>query len=126
MKKFLFLILFLFSVAIFAAEDFYNFSNKEQEKRFRDLTLNLRCLVCQNQNLAESNASLAADLRQQVYQKIISGESDQQIIDYLVSRYGNFILYRPPFNTKTLVLWAGPFLVLCFGMIFLWRALRKR
>ena len=127
MKK-LFLILVIFvatSSLLFAAEDYYHFDSSSQQKRFQLLTNQLRCLVCQNQNLAESNAALATDLREQVYQQMQRGQTDKQIVDYLVARYGDFILYRPPLNILTIGLWFGPFLLLLIGIIFLFYYVRK-
>lgn len=118
MKKIFFILLF-FTLPVFAVEDFYQFSSKEQESRFATLTNQLRCLVCQNQNLSESNAPLANDLRNQIYEKMQTGQSDQDIIHYLVTRYGEFILYRPPFNSATLGLWFTPLLLLIFGISYL-------
>lgn len=107
------------------AEDVYQFHSSEEQMRFETLVTNLRCLVCQNQNLAESNASLAVDLRNQVYLKVKKGQSDKEIIHYLVSRYGNFILYRPPMKPDTLGLWFGPFLLLIMGIGYLCFYIRK-
>ncbi len=116
--KIIFCFLLLFPITLFAAEDFYPFTSLAQQDQFRSLTMNLRCLVCQNQNLAESNAPLAADLRAQIYQQVSQGKSDQVIVNYLVARYGNFILYRPPLDLATAVLWIGPFLFLLIGVGF--------
>lgn len=113
MKKwFIFLTLLAICQHSVAAEDYYTFKSDDQKQRFALLTSQLRCLVCQNQTLAESNAPLASDFRNQIYEKIISGQSDKNITEYLVSRYGNFILYQPPFDKATLVLWFGPFAML--------------
>lgn len=114
-----FLFIVLLPLHLFAADDFYKFNSPVEQERFVNLTSQLRCLVCQNQNLAESNAPLAADLRQQVYTHIRQGQSNKAIIDYLVARYGNFILYRPPFNSATLILWLGPSLFLVIGIFYL-------
>ncbi len=94
--------------------------NTEQEARYRTLTGQLRCLVCQNQNIADSDAPLAADLRNQVKRQILAGESNQQITDYLTARYGDFVLYKPPFKLITLLLWLGPVLLvlLALGMAY--------
>ncbi len=120
-------ILFLiFSFPVYAVEDFYQFSSKEQQTRFTTLTSQLRCLVCQNQNLAESNAPLANDLRDQIYTKIQRGQSNQEIVQYLVTRYGDFILYRPPFNVVTMGLWLGPLLVLLSSLGYLLFYIYKR
>jgi cytochrome c-type biogenesis protein CcmH len=128
MKKiFLFLIIFIFpGYGLIAAEDYYQFDTQEQQQRFQTLTTELRCLVCQNQNLAESNSGLASDLRGQIYQKVKQGQSDPEIIHYLVNRYGDFILYRPPFNPATLGLWIGPFLFLIIGLSYLIYYIRKK
>jgi len=94
--------------------------NAEQEARYRTLTNQLRCLVCQNQNIADSDAPLAADLRNQVKRQLLAGESNQQITDYLTERYGDFVLYKPPFKAITLLLWFGPVLLvlLALGMAY--------
>jgi cytochrome c-type biogenesis protein CcmH len=84
----------------------------EEEQRIRRLEEKLRCLVCQNQTLADSNAELAEDLRRQVREQMAKGRSDDQIIEYLVQRYGDFVLYDPPFKATTALLWAGPFVLL--------------
>jgi len=86
----------------------------------------LRCLVCQNQSIAESNAELAVDLRRQIREQIAAGRSDAEIVDFMVSRYGEFVLYRPPFKATTLLLWAGPLLLVVAGFWTLARALRAR
>jgi cytochrome c-type biogenesis protein CcmH len=86
----------------------------------------LRCLVCQNQTIAESNAELAVDLRRQVREQIAAGRSDSEIIDFMTSRYGDFVLYRPPLKGTTLLLWAGPLLLLAIGGYALARILRER
>ena len=121
MKKLLILLLssLFFTMPALAADDIYHFDNNEQQQRFDTLTSRLRCLVCQNQTLAESNAPLAEDLRKQVYDKIIHGMTDIEIIDYLVTRYGNFILYNPPLNNQTMALWFTPLLVLIAGIAYL-------
>ena len=90
------------------------------------LTEQLRCLVCQNQSIAESNAELAVDLRRQVREQVAAGKSDQEIADYMVARYGDFVLYRPPVRGTTLLLWAGPALLLVLGAFLLLRILRQR
>jgi cytochrome c-type biogenesis protein CcmH len=125
MRKLFFILFFLVPNLLFAASDFYPFDSSAESNRFQALTSQLRCLVCQNQNLAESNAPLAEDLRKQVYEQVRHGKSDQEIIAYLVSRYGDFILYRPPFNIATLILWLGPLLFLLIGLSYLIYYLRK-
>jgi len=96
------------------------------EARVMHLSTVLRCLVCQNQTLADSNAELAVDLRNQVREQVKAGRSDEQIIDYLVARYGDFVLYRPPVKTTTVLLWAGPFVLLVAGLAGLVLTLRRR
>lgn len=90
--------------------DLYPFDDPVQRLRFWQLTTELRCLVCQNQNIAESNADLAKDIRDTLYQQIRSGVSDAQALDFMVERYGEFVLFRPRLRGATLLLWAGPLL----------------
>lgn len=92
----------------------------EQDARLRSLARELRCLVCQNESLAESHAPLAADLREEIRTQIRMGRADAEIVDYLVARYGEFITYKPPFNARTLALWLGPFAVLLLLFQALW------
>jgi cytochrome c-type biogenesis protein CcmH len=96
------------------------------EERLKHLAVELRCLVCQNQTLADSNAPLAEDLRREVREMIVKDMSDKEIIDFLVSRYGDFVLYRPPLKTTTTLLWVGPFVLLVGGGIALVVALKRR
>jgi cytochrome c-type biogenesis protein CcmH len=119
MKKYVFQFLMLAVLgSCFAAQDVYPL-DASLKQRFQTLTSEFRCLMCQNQNLAESNAPLASDLREQIYQKIKQGQSDKEIITYLASRYGDYVLYRPPFNIYTAALWCGPFLLLLLGLSYL-------
>jgi cytochrome c-type biogenesis protein CcmH len=96
------------------------------EKRMIGLAENLRCLVCQNESLASSHSELAEDLRREVREQMKKGLSDQQIIDYLVSRYGDYVLFDPPVKSYTLLLWFGPFILLLIGLTGLVIQLRKR
>ena len=96
------------------------------EQRLMDLAEELRCLVCQNQSLADSNADLAVDLRNQVREQIQAGKSDAEIRAWLTQRYGDFVLYRPPVKSTTLLLWVGPFVLLIGGVAGLFVALRRR
>ncbi|HXU41598.1 MAG TPA: cytochrome c-type biogenesis protein [Burkholderiales bacterium] len=96
------------------------------EKRVRDLSSELRCLVCQNQTLADSSAPLAVDLRNQVREQLKSGKSERDVIDFLVARYGDFVLYRPPLKGNTLLLWAGPFILLAFGLFLLFLRIKRK
>jgi cytochrome c-type biogenesis protein CcmH len=96
------------------------------EKRVTALAEELRCLVCQNQTLAESNAPLAEDLRNQLREKMREGKSDREVVDFLVERYGDFVLYRPPLKATTVLLWFGPLLLLAAGFAVLLRRVRAR
>jgi cytochrome c-type biogenesis protein CcmH len=96
------------------------------ESRLRKLAEELRCLVCQNQTLADSNAPLAEDLRREIRDRMRAGMSDQAIIEFLVARYGDFVLYRPPLKPATVLLWSGPFLLLVAGAVVLYVNLRRR
>lgn len=119
------LLMLLYSLMSWALDD-QRFETPEQQQRYQQLIGELRCLVCQNQNLADSNAPLAQDLRHKVAQMIRKGESDSAILDYLVSRYGDFVRYRPPFNPATWLLWLGPLLFLLLGGGMLWRVLHRQ
>jgi cytochrome c-type biogenesis protein CcmH len=96
------------------------------EERLRVLAEELRCLVCQNQTIADSNAPLALDLRNQIRSQIAQGRSDAQIRDYMVERYGDFVLYRPPLRPSTALLWGGPFVLLAVGIVVFLRVTRRQ
>jgi len=96
------------------------------EERLRVLAEELRCLVCQNQTIADSNAPLALDLRNQIRSQVAQGRSDAQIRDYMVERYGDFVLYRPPLRSSTVLLWAGPFVLLAVGIVVFLRLMRRQ
>jgi cytochrome c-type biogenesis protein CcmH len=96
-----------------------------EQQRLKKLSEELRCLVCQNQTLADSNADLAIDLRRQVESMISAGRSDREIRDYMVQRYGDFVLYRPPMQGNTLALWLGPFAMLGGGALIWWLVQRR-
>ncbi|MGI9520338.1 MAG: cytochrome c-type biogenesis protein [Hyphomicrobiaceae bacterium] len=98
-------------------------SNPKLEQRARQLSAELRCLVCQNQSIDDSNAPLARDLRLLVRERLQAGDSDQAVLDFLVARYGEFVLLRPPFGWHTLLLWLAPFICLAFGLLLAWRIL---
>ncbi|OCA60808.1 cystathionine gamma-synthase [Aeromonas piscicola] len=102
---------------VLAAIDVYTFDNDAQEQTFRELTRELRCPKCQNQDIADSNAGLAKDLRDKTYQMVREGKEKQEVVDYMVARYGNFILYNPPLMASTLILWLGPLLVIVIGVV---------
>ncbi|MCH2339423.1 cytochrome c-type biogenesis protein [Pseudomonas sp. NPDC047963] len=111
-----------------AAIDAYEFKDEAERARYRTLVEELRCPKCQNQNIADSNAPIAMDLRREIYRMLEEGQSNEQIVDYLVARYGDFVLYKPPVNTKTLVLWYGPaaLLVIGFGVLAFILVRRRR
>ena len=100
--------------------------DEEIEKRVTALAVELRCLVCQNQTLADSNAPLAVDLRNQIREQLKAGKSEQDVVDFMVARYGDFVLYRPPLKATTVLLWAGPFALLLIVIVLLLRRLRSR
>ena len=94
------------------------------QARYEIITEELRCLVCQNQTIADSNAELAVDLRRQVRKMLEEGASDDDIRDYMSSRYGDFVLYKPPLSSRTAALWFGPVLLLIIGLLIMWRVVR--
>jgi cytochrome c-type biogenesis protein CcmH len=96
------------------------------EQRVTALASELRCLVCQNQTIADSNAGLAVDLRNEIRERLRGGQTEAQIMAFMVERYGDFVLYRPPFRASTLVLWLGPLLLLLVGLFALYRMLSRR
>jgi cytochrome c-type biogenesis protein CcmH len=121
------LVIILLIPSLVAAEEARPLADNPQvEARLKTLAVELRCLVCQNQTLADSNAPLAEDLRREVREMITKGMSDREIIDFLVQRYGDFVLYRPPWKATTTLLWLGPFLLLIAGATALVLALRSR
>ncbi|MGA6100286.1 cytochrome c-type biogenesis protein [Stutzerimonas marianensis] len=109
-----------------AAIDAYEFRNDAERERYRTLVEELRCPKCQNQNIADSNAPIAMDLRREIYRMLQEGQSDDQIVDYLVDRYGDFVRYKPPVNAKTLLLWYGPVALLVIGFFVLAMILVRR
>lgn len=123
MRFYTLLISLVFSMTLQAGA-IYPLNTAKQDAQFQGLLRELRCLVCQNQDLADSNAPLAVDLREEVYRLVQSGQSDTEIVDYLTARYGDFILFKPPLKTVTYVLWFAPGLFLLSGLGFLWRRTR--
>jgi len=101
------------------------FTGTAEEKRFHALVAELRCVMCQNQSLADSNAQIAVDLRREVLELMREGRSDQEVRDFLVARYGEFVLYRPQVEAKTWLLWFGPLLFALLGGVVVWRLLRR-
>ena len=119
-RFFPFLLLLLLPFQVLGQED------PGLERRVTNLAHELRCLVCQNQTLADSNAPLAVDLRNQIREQLKAGKSEREITDFMVQRYGDFVLYRPPFKAGTVALWLGPFALLALGAWLWYRRLRKR
>ena len=106
----------LFITGVFAAPiDSYEFADKIQEQRFYELTNELRCPKCQNQSIADSNAPIAEDLRREVHKMVVEGADNQTVIDFMLDRYGDFVLYTPKFEGKNLILWLGPLFLLLIG-----------
>lgn len=101
--------------AAHAAIDAYEFESEAERQRYRTLVEELRCPKCQNQNIADSNAPIAMDLRREIFRMLEEGQSNEEIVDYLVARYGDFVRYKPPVNLKTLALWYGPIVLLVIG-----------
>lgn len=124
---FLFLIFHLLHpVSLGAADVLVSFDNEQQSSLYHALLREYRCLKCQNQNLADSAAGLAEDLRREIREQILAGKNEQHIETYLVARYGEFVLYRPKFSSKTAVLWIGPFVLLLIGLFSIVLMVRKR
>ena len=126
--RFVFL-LFSFAIllpGIAAAIDALPFKDRAEEQRFQSLTRQLRCLVCQNESLADSSADLAKDLREEVFEQMRQGKNDAEIKQYLTARYGDFVLYSPPLRTGTILLWFGPLLILLIGAGIVIRIVQRR
>ncbi len=128
MKKFLVALVttFLFAVSVHAAIDVFDFDTPEQEQQFHELSNTLRCPKCQNNSIADSNAALAQDLRQKVYEMTKEGKSRDEIVDYMIARYGNFVTYNPPLTAGTAILWVAPFSVLIIGFIVIFIRTKRR
>ena len=119
MKLLQVLILSILSFSCMSGVEYKKFDNPEQEQAYKVLVNELRCLVCQNQTIASSNADLAKDLRRQVYEMLQQGKSQQEIVDFMIQRYGDFVMYNPPFKAKTGLLWLGPAVFLLIGLVLL-------
>ncbi|CUS47155.1 MAG: cytochrome c-type biogenesis protein CcmH [Idiomarinaceae bacterium HL-53] len=111
------LLSFMLAQQASAQGEYYAFETAEQERIFNTLTKELRCPKCQNQSISDSDAPLAADMRQRVYQMVMEGQSRNEIIAFMKVRYGDFVHYQPPLNASTIILWLGPFVVLVVGLI---------
>ena len=126
LKALVLVFLFVLSPLVFSKEATPMAIDPEMEKTVNKISAELRCLVCQNQTIADSSAGLAVDLKNQVREMVKAGQSQEDIVDYMVKRYGDFVLYRPPMKATTVLLWAGPFLLLLIGLTVLVVNLRKR
>ena len=120
-KTWLFLTALLFSSEAFSAIDALNFTSPQQESDYHQLTQSLRCPQCQNNNIEDSNATIAVDMRGKVFELLQEGKSKNDVVDYMVARYGNFVTYDPPMTASTLVLWIAPLLLVLLGVVFLLR-----
>ncbi len=119
----------MLSLSVFTVEarvEAYHFDDPAKEARYKQLIDELRCLVCQNQNLAASNAELAQDMRRLTYEMVSEGATNEEVVLFMVERYGDFVLYRPPFKTSTALLWVGPFIMLAIGVLVLVVFVRRR
>ena len=127
MRVILFLIMAVLLTPVFAAPvATYEFASEDQEALFNKLSNELRCLVCQNQSISDSNADLAKDLRDEIYGMLQQGKTEEEIIDFMVVRYGDFVLYNPPMKPMTWLLWFGPALALLAGFFFVVRIINKQ
>ena len=127
MAKWIFALVFALAAGVAAAQEAAPAAaDPELEARMVRITAELRCLVCQNQTIADSNAGLAIDLKNQVREMLRRGDSDQQIIAFMTERYGDFVLYRPPLKKTTAILWFGPAILLVGGLLILFLVLRRR
>ena len=117
---------FVPSVVLAVPYETFIFDSPETEKMFHTINEELRCVVCQNQSIAESNAKLAQDLRKKVYTMLKQGKSEKEITDFMVQRYGEFVLYRPPFEAKTWLLWFGPVIVFLLLLVFAVRFMKSQ
>jgi len=119
------LLLALLAGPLHAAIETFEFASEEQRLRYLEFARELRCPKCQNQNLADSNAPIAADLRHELYRLLSEGKTDREIVDFMVGRYGEYVLYEPPLEAKTVLLWGAPVLMLCGGLLVLAGIVRR-
>lgn len=119
-------VLFSLSLSALAAIDTYEFADEATRERFHQLTYELRCPKCQNQNLQDSNSPIASDLRNEIYKMLQAGSNNAEIIDFMVARYGDFVLYRPPVNQMTYILWYGPAALVIMGVLVVLIITRKK
>jgi cytochrome c-type biogenesis protein CcmH len=116
----------LSSATVHALDDLGQLPNPALQERYESLTKELRCLVCQNESIADSNAFLARDLRQQVKDMLVAGKSDEEILQHMTDRYGDFVRYKPALKASTLLIWGAPFAFLAIGILVVVRVIRKR
>jgi cytochrome c-type biogenesis protein CcmH len=121
----LFLMVFFSPLAV-SAIDSFEFDNAQQEQTFHNLTKQLRCPKCQNQNISDSNAQLAKDLRNKTYELVKEGKSEEQVIAYMVARFGNFVRYDPPMTPATIFLWLGPLLFVLLGFYLIYLQVKRQ
>ena len=126
-SRLIIILMFLMATAsVFAIDTEQAFDDPVMQARYEELIAEVRCVTCQNQNIKDSNAFIAADLRREIRRLMSEGKSDAEVKDFLVTRYGDFVLYRPQFAGKTLALWIAPFLLVLLGMFAIFRVLRHR
>ena len=125
MSRWILLVLCCWSLQLSAAEDIYQFQSAADEQRFRSLLVQLRCPKCQNQAIADSDAPIAMDMRNQVADMIRAGRSDDEIVDYFVQRYGDFVSYHPPVTAQTIILWLAPLLAMAGGGLLVVLQIRR-
>jgi cytochrome c-type biogenesis protein CcmH len=121
----LLVLLSLVSLSSQAAIDAYQFDDPEKEALYKKLVKELRCTVCQNQDIGDSNAGLAQDLRRKTYEMVSAGKDEDFVLDYMAQRYGDFVLYRPRLQSNTLLLWIGPFIILIVAVFLLLKFIRR-
>jgi cytochrome c-type biogenesis protein CcmH len=126
MRPLFIILLFTLTFASQAGVEAREFVSPAQKNDYLSLTNELRCLVCQNQTIADSNADLASDLRRQVYEMLQQGKSKQEIVQFMTDRYGDFVLYNPPFKAKTSLLWLGPVVFLLTGLCFAFMYIKRK
>ena len=126
MRSLICMVVLLFTASAHGVIETYEFSEPELEQRYRQLSAELRCPKCQNQNIADSNAPISQDLRKLLYEQLEEGASDQEILDHMVARYGEFVRYRPRFSGATFALWVAPIVLLLLGIFIVVGTLRSR
>jgi cytochrome c-type biogenesis protein CcmH len=125
MRRLLLALLVCLPAGLFAAEDIYQFDSAADERRFRELLVQLRCPKCQNQAIADSDAPISQDMREQVAEMIRGGRSNDEIVDYFVQRYGDFVSYHPPLTPQTMILWLAPLAAMLGGGLLVFFQMRR-